>query len=106
MLAASPTSDEDGDRLNDIVAPAAVPWWPPAPGFWLLLALALVDTGEEYHRALRDATGKLMLSEGDDGEAQPGASVTLTIDRSIQFIAERALGLPREPRPPETGAGR
>ncbi len=42
--------------------------------------------------ALRDATGKLMLAEGDgEGEAQPGASITLTIDRSIQFIAERAL---------------
>ena len=30
------------DRLHDIVEPAAAPWWPPAVGFWLLLALLLV----------------------------------------------------------------
>ena len=30
------------DRLHDIVEPPAVSWWPPAAGFWLLLALILV----------------------------------------------------------------
>jgi len=40
--------------------------------------------------ALRDATGALMLR---DGPLEPvaGASVTLTIDRFVQFTAERAL---------------
>ncbi len=41
--------------------------------------------------ALRDASGKLMLAGDELVESRPGASVTLTIDRSIQFIAERAL---------------
>ena len=27
------------DNLRDIVEPASIPWWPPAPGVWLLLAL-------------------------------------------------------------------
>ena len=27
------------DRLQDIVEPSAVPWWPPAMGWWILLAL-------------------------------------------------------------------
>src|SRR5262245_13539407 len=30
------------DNLRDIVEPASIPWWPPAPGVWLLLALVAV----------------------------------------------------------------
>jgi len=30
------------DQLHDIIEPAAISWWPPATGFWLLLALVLV----------------------------------------------------------------
>lgn len=30
------------DNLHDIVEPAAISWWPPATGFWILLALLLV----------------------------------------------------------------
>ena len=30
------------DQLHDIVEPVAISWWPPATGFWLLLALLLV----------------------------------------------------------------
>lgn len=30
------------DQLHDIVEPAAVSWWPPAAGMYLLLALVLV----------------------------------------------------------------
>ena len=32
-------------NLKDIVEPAAVGFWPPAPGVWLLLALALLWSG-------------------------------------------------------------
>ena len=37
-------SDDPADlsRLADIVVPAPVPWWPPAPGWWILGAAALV----------------------------------------------------------------
>jgi cell division protein FtsI (penicillin-binding protein 3) len=41
-------------------------------------------------QALRDASGAVMLSEGEQA-ARAGASVMLTLDRSVQFIAERAL---------------
>lgn len=30
------------DNLHDIVEPAAISWWPPAMGLWILLALLLV----------------------------------------------------------------
>ena len=30
------------ENLRDIVEPASIPWWPPAPGVWLLLALVAV----------------------------------------------------------------
>ena len=41
--------------------------------------------------ALRDATGKVMLPDARAARPVPGAAVTLTIDRTIQFIAETAL---------------
>jgi len=30
------------DRLHDIVMPPDVPWWPPAPGWYAVLAVAVV----------------------------------------------------------------
>lgn len=30
------------DRLHDIVQPAPIPWWPPAPGWSVLLAVLLL----------------------------------------------------------------
>ena len=31
------------DNLRDLVAPPPVPWWPPAPGWWGLLALVTLS---------------------------------------------------------------
>jgi hypothetical protein len=33
------------DNLRDIVVPPPVPWWPPAPGWWLILATLAVLAG-------------------------------------------------------------
>ena len=30
------------DRLHDLVLPPAVPWWPPAPGWYVVLALLIL----------------------------------------------------------------
>jgi cell division protein FtsI (penicillin-binding protein 3) len=42
-------------------------------------------------KALRDARGHRMLDSASEAEAQPGATVNLTLDRSIQAISETAL---------------
>ncbi|WP_349616603.1 DUF4381 domain-containing protein [Azotobacter salinestris] len=33
------------DQLRPLIPPPAVPWWPPAPGWWLLALVALVSLG-------------------------------------------------------------
>jgi hypothetical protein len=30
------------DRLHDIITPPPIPWWPPAPGWYVLTAILLV----------------------------------------------------------------
>ncbi len=41
------------DALRDIVVPPPVPWWPLAPGWWVLLAAILVSVALLGRRALR-----------------------------------------------------
>jgi Domain of unknown function (DUF4381) len=38
-------NDTSLERLHDVVLPAAVPWWPPAPGWYVVLALLLALAG-------------------------------------------------------------
>lgn len=40
-------------NLNDIVMPAAVPWWPPAPGWYVLGAVVLLLAAWLAFRAAR-----------------------------------------------------
>lgn len=47
----------DLSELRDIHLPGAIGWWPPAPGWWALLGLALVVLGAlwwRYHRRFRE----------------------------------------------------
>lgn len=56
------------------------------------LAMDELLRGQKSRRAaLRDATGKLMMTGDEAAGSRPGATVTLTIDRYLQFVAERAL---------------
>jgi hypothetical protein len=41
------------DRLHDLVLPPAVPWWPLAPGWYAVMALALVAAAWMTLRAWR-----------------------------------------------------
>lgn len=56
----------DLSQLRDIHLPAAVSWWPPAPGWWLLLAiilLALAGAWLLYRRYLRNQWRRSALAE-------------------------------------------
>lgn len=54
-------------NLNDIIVPAAVPWWPPAPGWYVLagiLAMVLAAVCVRWLRARRrDLYRRLALRE-------------------------------------------
>jgi hypothetical protein len=61
------------DRLHDIVTPTAIPWWPPAPGwYWVLGFFSLVAAGLlvrwllhwQHNRYRREALAELALQEG------------------------------------------
>ncbi len=80
-------------NLHEIVAPPPVPWWPPAPGWYAVLAVALVLLGwaglvlarrhraNRYRReALRGLAGlEAMAANGTGvgGEALPGLPLLL-----------------------------
>lgn len=44
-------------NLNDIVMPAAVPWWPPAPGWYVLAMIVLLLVSWLGLRAIRHWNG-------------------------------------------------
>lgn len=58
-------------------------------GLELRMEDALVGQKARF-AALRDAQGRVMMADGVV-KAEPGATVTLTIDRAVQHIAEAAL---------------
>ncbi|MBT8049095.1 MAG: DUF4381 domain-containing protein [Xanthomonadales bacterium] len=55
MDAETPMNGDGGSlqNLNDIVLPEAVPWWPPAPGWYVLAALLVLCFGYILVRRLR-----------------------------------------------------
>jgi hypothetical protein len=60
------------DRLHDSMAPAAVPWWPPAPGWYLVTGFLSLVAAEllvrsflqwQHNRYRHEALVKLALQE-------------------------------------------
>jgi cell division protein FtsI (penicillin-binding protein 3) len=55
------------------------------------------DSEMSGHRSVlpgfRDAKGRKLLTEGIDVKERQGASVTLTLDRHLQYVTEKALGV-------------
>ena len=49
-----------GLPLRDIHLPDPVSWWPPAPGWWVLVLLCLILTGWLYHRYRRSQARRIL----------------------------------------------
>ena len=87
--------------LRDIHLPEAVSWWPPAPGWWLLLTLALVVgllMGWLYRRQRRNAlkrAAQQTLSEIAEAYRQSGDAQLLARQLSVLL---RRVSLSRYPR--------
>ena len=54
-------------NLRDIVMPAAIPWWPLAPGIWILVAGLLAAAIVASIRAFRQLPSQCLSARGDPG---------------------------------------
>ncbi|MEQ8233291.1 MAG: DUF4381 family protein [Gammaproteobacteria bacterium] len=86
-------ADPESLPLRDIQLPPPVPWWPPAPGWWLLAGLvivliALAVWAWRRHRARRVA--RAALAELDAIEARYAADVDAQAHaRALSRLAHR-----------------
>lgn len=61
----NPTIDFSQLPLRDIHLPGPIPWWPPAPGWWLLAALAIAGLfliGLYYYRRREQRAARRALN--------------------------------------------
>jgi hypothetical protein len=70
------------DRLHDIATPPPVPWWPPAPGWFVVAGIALAVLGSvawaEIARWRRNRYRREAILELDRITRDPSASSSLT----------------------------
>lgn len=97
---------------HDIIEPAAVGWWPLAPGRWLLIALLLLAlglAGREYwrrHRALaplRQATRELQQIRTQWQQQQDARASTAALSALLKRVARHYY--PHDEVAALTGAG-
>jgi len=87
-------------QLRDIHAAAPVPWWPPAPGWWVLALLLLVLLGwvsrrvlarYRVHQRRRQMLGWIdHLNVSIDPQRDPQAYLS-TLNRIFKLVALRAF---------------
>lgn len=79
------------EQLHDIVMPAELPWWPPAPG-WFLLALLLIATSVTLvHRRMQTWRKNAYRREAEDHltQAKNAREVAEILRRTALAFAER-----------------
>lgn len=80
-------------RLHDLVLPPAVPWWPPAPGWYVVLALLiiisvliLIRLASRYHaNAYRREAARELAS------LKSSAAIAELLRRTALAIAPRSV---------------
>lgn len=81
----------DLSKLHDIVVPDAVPWWPPAPGWWAALVLAvllvLVLAVRRFRHWRANAYRRAALAELD--AARSSDDIATILRRTALAIAPR-----------------
>lgn len=87
-------------QLRDIHAAAPVPWWPPAPGWWVLALLVLVLLGwlgrrllarfRQYQRRKQMLGWVEHLNANIDPRRDPQAYLS-TLNRIFKLVAMRAF---------------
>jgi hypothetical protein len=118
-----------GPVLRDIHLPAEPSWWPPAPGWWLLAAVALAVMAwlawralrrarlQRRRRRLRAAWAEAVARHAPEQGAALVAELSLLLRRAAKRHAPKALALQGEAwlefldagdpqRPFRDGAGR
>ena len=80
------------DNLRDLVVPPSVPWWPPAPGWWVVFALVTLAVavfawrrGHAWHA---DAYRRAALRELQ--AATSAAEVAVILKRTVLVAYPRA----------------
>ena len=81
------------DALNDIVLPPAVPWWPPAPGWYGVIALLILVASwlalRSWKRWNADAYRRAALRELADLRDAP--AIALLLRRTALAVVPRSV---------------
>lgn len=93
--AAAAAAADPLSQLRDLHAPPPIDWWPPAPGWWLLLAVVLgiaIGAGLWYRRRRqRNAYRRLAGQELDNVMRAEGATVA-ALNALLKRTALQAYG--------------
>lgn len=85
------------DNLHDIVEPTAIPMWPPAAGFWILLALLLLWLSAMgllwllRYRKNRYRREALVMLQGIEPQLQADNSRAAALAEVAQLLKRTAL---------------
>jgi hypothetical protein len=81
------------DRLHDLVLPAAVPWWPAAPGWYVVFLVVLVLLLLLVHRAWkrRQASAYRLAALRELGSLQDAAAIAELLRRTALAVAPRQV---------------